>query len=298
MGCGTNLTDRLAQLRQRVDAALDRALPPESASPPTLHRAMRHSVFAGGKRVRPILTLLTTELLGAELEPVVPAAAAIEMIHTYSLIHDDLPAMDDDDLRRGKPTCHKVYGEATAILAGDALQTLAFEVLSREPDGPHRAAARAEAVGLVATAAGAAGMVGGQELDLRHENTGGDLPALESIHTRKTCALIRASVLLGAIHADADLPAREALSRYGECIGLAFQITDDVLDVQSDSAQLGKTAGKDEAAGKLTYVSLLGLDESRRRARSLAAEARSLVEPLGEAGWLAEMATFIVDRLN
>lgn len=296
---GPELALRLGELRSLVDAALHELLPPAEEPPATLHEAMRYSLFAGGKRVRPVLALLAAEACGAEVAPAVRPAAALELVHTYSLVHDDLPAMDDDDLRRGRPTNHMVFGEATAILAGDGLLTLAFEVLARHPEGDELGARRAEAVLLVARASGTAGMVGGQEMDLRSEGTVATLAELEGIHRRKTCALLEASVGLGGVLGGADASTRGILARYGAAVGLAFQITDDVLDVTGDAAQLGKTPGKDARDGKVTYPALLGVADSRSRARSLSAEAVEAVAPLGARGeWLAAMALFVVERLG
>ena len=251
----------LAEAVTRGDAALGRYLPPESEAPERLHRAMRYSVFAGGKRLRPALVLGACRALGGDETRCAPAMAAVELLHTYTLIHDDLPAMDDDDLRRGRPTCHKAFDEATAILAGDALQTLAFEVVAE---------LGAEAVIVLARAAGSRGVVGGQQDDLDAEGASIDNgPAcrarLERIHRGKTAALIRASCELGAIAAGAPADGRSALAAFGEAIGLAFQVADDVLDATATSQQLGKTAGKDAAQGKLTYVAVHGLDAARRR---------------------------------
>ncbi|MFN7976039.1 MAG: farnesyl diphosphate synthase [Acidobacteriota bacterium] len=294
----TPLSERLRELAALVDAELDRILPPKTAIPETLHEAMRYSVFAGGKRVRPVLCLLCAEALGVAPGDGVRPACALELIHTYSLIHDDLPAMDDDDFRRGRPSNHKVFGEATAILAGDGLLTLAFEVLGTSPPGDDCAGLRSRAVALVAQASGWAGMVGGQELDLRAEGQPAELARVEAIHSRKTCALLHASVMLGAVLGRASGAEERALSCYGSRIGLAFQITDDVLDEKGDLATLGKTPGKDAEKGKLTYPAAIGIDASREMARSLAGAAILDVEPLGErARFLKAMANFIVERL-
>ena len=289
----------MRELAGRVDSTLDSLLPPATALPATLHEAMRYSVLGGGKRVRPVLAILAAEACGVTVDTAVDSASAIELVHTYSLIHDDLPEMDDDDYRRGRPSCHVVFGAATAVLAGDALQTLAFEVLALHPEGAARAAIRAEAVALVARASGSLGMVGGQEMDLRAEGGVAEISRLEAIHERKTRALLHASVMLGAVLAQAGEDDRRALDRYGRAVGLAFQITDDILDVSGDLAQLGKTPGKDARAGKVTYPSLLGLDASRRRAEELAEQARAAISPLGERGrWLGAMATYIVERMS
>ena len=264
-----DLKDYLKKRCQLVDRALERFLPEGGELPASLHGSMRYSVFAGGKRVRPVLLLAACEAVGGEVEPALPAACAMEMIHTYSLIHDDLPAMDDDDFRRGNPTNHKVYGEATAILAGDALLTEAFILLSRSEDAGD-ASARLRVIHEIARAAGSRGMVGGQVVDMESEGKGAiDLAILSYIHTHKTGALIRASVRAGAILGGAKEQGLEALTRYGDAIGLAFQIADDILDVEGTTEQLGKDAGSDQARGKATYPALVGLDASKQRAQEL-----------------------------
>jgi geranylgeranyl diphosphate synthase type II len=245
---------------------------------------MRYSVFAGGKRLRPILTLAAGRAGTLGAEELARPAAALELVHTYSLIHDDLPAMDDDELRRGKPTCHVAYGEATAILAGDALLTLAFEVLGRYPEGQAHAERRAQAVVAVALAAGSPGMVGGQVADLESEGMVGATEAdLEAVHRRKTGALITAALEVGGILGGVDEAARARLRSYGRALGLAFQVVDDILDVEGDAAVLGKTAGKDAEAGKLTYPAVLGLERARERARDLVDEATRAAGDLGDA---------------
>lgn len=265
--------------RLRVEAALDGSLPPER--PESLREAMRYSLLAGGKRLRPILCLAACELAGGEPEQALPTAVALEMIHTMSLIHDDLPAMDNDDLRRGRPTNHKAFGEAKAILAGDALLTRAFEMVAlRSPGVP--AERLLQVVGELARAAGAPGLVGGQVVDLESEGKAVDLETLEYIHLHKTGALLRACVISGALVAGADATLQAALHTYARGIGLAFQIIDDILDVTASSAVLGKTAGKDLTADKTTYPKLLGLEESRRRADGLVAEAKAALEPWRE----------------
>ena len=257
-----NLPAFFEEDRAAVDAALDRLMPAENAQPPSIHRAMRYSVQAGGKRVRPILCLESARIFAADVTPVLPVACALEFIHTYSLIHDDLPALDNDDLRRGKPTCHKKFGEATAILAGDALLTLAFETLANAPIDPAR---RVAILSHVAASAGTVnGMVGGQVADLEAEGRAIQPAELEYIHRSKTAALIRASVVSGAIGGGADDEDVARLKRFGETIGWAFQVVDDILDVEESSAALGKTAGKDAAQQKATYPSLYGLEKSRR----------------------------------
>jgi geranylgeranyl diphosphate synthase type II len=282
-----------------VDDYLARQFRPGDGCPESLTEAMRYSLLAGGKRLRPILVLLAAEAAGGDERHALPAAAAVEMIHTYSLIHDDLPAMDDDDLRRGRPTCHKVYGEALAILAGDALLTLAFEVLA-EAYPPATAAACCRAL---AKGAGAGGMVGGQVADLACEEQGGDLPTLESVHARKTGALFRACLRLGILTAQGERPNGpdpalvESLEGYARCFGMIFQITDDLIDVESSAEKTGKRTQKDAARGKLTYPGFLGLAESRRHAQQLAGTAEQHLHPLGErAGRLRELLHYTLAR--
>jgi geranylgeranyl diphosphate synthase type II len=281
--------------RAAVDAALDRLMPTENAQPPSIHRAMRYSVQAGGKRVRPILCLESARIFTADVEPVLPIACALEFIHTYSLIHDDLPALDNDDLRRGKPTCHKKFGEANAILAGDALLTLAFETIANACIDPAR---RVAILSHVAASAGTVnGMVGGQVADLEAEGRAIQAAELEYIHRSKTAALIRASVASGAIGGGADDEDVARLKRFGETIGWAFQVVDDILDVEESSAALGKTAGKDAAQQKATYPSLFGLEKSRQFAQELETRAMSEIEPYGaRAARLRELAELIVQR--
>jgi geranylgeranyl diphosphate synthase type II len=279
----------MALRRGAVDAALDRLLPPAAAPPPVIHEAMRYSVLAGGKRLRPILALAGAEAVGGELEPVLPTACALELIHTYSLIHDDLPAMDDDDFRRGRPTSHKVFGEAIAILAGDALLTLAFELLARHATPP--------VVAEVAEAAGTAGMIGGQVVDIQSEGKRVDAQTLEYIHRHKTAALIRASLLSGARLAGAPPAQLEAIGEAGGRLGLAFQIVDDVLDVEGSLEELGKTAGSDRRKKKVTYPEHFGLEVSRLKAKGLVEEAKGLLAPLGHrAEPLRALADFILQR--
>ena len=281
--------------RAAVDAALDRLMPGEDAQPPSIHRAMRYSVQAGGKRVRPILCLESARIFTADVTPALPVACALEFIHTYSLIHDDLPALDNDDLRRGKPTCHKKFGEAAAILAGDALLTLAFETLANASIEPAR---RVAILSHVAASAGTVdGMVGGQVADLEAEGRAIQPAELEYIHRSKTAALIRASVVAGAIAGGANEEDVARLKRFGETIGWAFQVVDDILDVEESSAALGKTAGKDAAQQKATYPSLYGLEKSRRFAKELEARAMAEIEPYGSrASRLRELAELIVHR--
>ncbi len=278
-----------------VDSALDRLLPAEDAPPPSIHKAMRYSIFAGGKRVRPILCLESARIFTAQLEPILPVACSLEFIHTYSLIHDDLPALDNDDLRRGKPTSHKMFGEAIAILTGDALLTLAFEVLAAAPIEPAR---RVAVLAEIASGAGTRnGMVGGQVADLEAESKKATPETLEYIHRSKTAALIRASVVSGAIAGGAAAEDVERLRRFGEHIGWAFQVVDDILDVEESSAALGKTAGKDQAQNKATYPALFGLERSHAFANELAAKALAEIEPYGaRAANLRALAEFLVLR--
>jgi geranylgeranyl diphosphate synthase type II len=285
----------LARRAAEVNEHLSSFVPEESTPPATLHKAMRYSLLGGGKRLRPVLVLTAGEACGRAASQLLPVACAIEMIHTYSLIHDDLPCMDDDDLRRGRPTSHKVFGEAMAVLAGDALLTHAFLTLS---EAPVPSSARAALVRVIASAAGPArGMVGGQVEDLEGEGRSLSLAQVESIHRAKTAALIRASVVAGGIAAEAPAHVLRALGDFGERIGLAFQIVDDLLDLTQTSEQLGKTAGKDVAAHKSTFPALLGVEESRRRATLLLTEAIASLEPLGDgARRLREIARLLVER--
>jgi len=280
---------------QRVVAVLDRLLPPAIELPQLLHEAMRYSVLGGGKRVRALLAYAAGELAGADPGVVDGPAAAVELIHAYSLIHDDLPCMDDDVLRRGKPSCHVAYGEAMALLAGDALQSLAYETVARTPlrDAPAQ-------VALLALAAGSRGMAGGQALDLVHVGKALDLPGLEGMHRLKTGALIRAAVRLGA-RCGRPMSAADddALDRYASAIGLAFQAVDDVLDVEGTAQSLGKTAGKDAAQRKPTYVSLLGTSAAKARIATLSSEARAALSGFGpSARRLAEIVDWIVSRTH
>jgi geranylgeranyl diphosphate synthase type II len=278
-----------------VDAELERLLPAENERPSLIHQAMRYSVFAGGKRVRPILCIEAFRIFSTVTPSVLPVACALEFIHTYSLIHDDLPALDNDDLRRGRPTCHKKFGEAMAILAGDALLTLAFETLAAAPLLP------AERVALVREIAAAAGtregMVGGQVADLEAERKQVTADLLEYIHRSKTAALICASIVSGAIAGGASDEDQDQLREFGRLIGWAFQVTDDILDVEESSASLGKTAGKDQAQQKATYPALFGLEKSHQFARELAAQAMAALEPFGaRAANLRELGEFLVLR--
>jgi geranylgeranyl diphosphate synthase type II len=285
----------------RVDAALDRFLPQESELPHSLHKAMRYSVFAGGKRVRPILMLAACQAVGGDSERALPAACAMEMIHTYSLIHDDLPAMDDDDFRRGNPTNHKVFGEAIAILAGDALLTEAFKLAS-DPrfTGGCEPAGLLTVIHEIAACAGSHGMVGGQVVDMESEgNHDIDLATVQYIHTHKTGALIKASVVAGALLGQVGEQQLAAITRYGEAAGLAFQIADDILDIEGTTEEIGKDAGSDEARGKATYPAVMGVAAAREEARAMMDEAMRALELFGaEADPLREIAGYIVQRKN
>jgi geranylgeranyl diphosphate synthase type II len=290
------LQDTLEQGRIAADQALDRLIPPETQHPTSIHKAMRHSVFAGGKRLRPILCMEAGRLVAGSIpDGIEEVGAALEMLHTYSLIHDDLPALDNDDLRRGRPTCHVVFGEATAILAGDALQTQAYEVLARLKCPPE---ARVHIIEEVAHGTGTIdGMIGGQVVDLEAEHVQPDIHMLEYIHRAKTAALITASLVSGGIYACARAEQVKRLRSFGRQIGLAFQIVDDVLDVTQTSEQLGKTAGKDSAAEKATYPSLFGIDESLKKADSLVQGAFAELDPFGaRAETLKELARYLVER--
>jgi len=290
------LKDTLEQGRLTTDEALERLLPAATQYPFSIHQAMRHSVFAGGKRLRPILCMETARMVaGCVPLGVEDLGAALEMLHTYSLIHDDLPALDNDDLRRGRPTCHKVFGEAIAILAGDALQTQAYEVLSQLECS---AEATVAIIKEVAHATGTVdGMIGGQVMDLEAEHTRPDAKTLEYIHRSKTGALLTASVVTGGMYGGADDAQVQSLRDFGMNIRLAFQIVDDVLDVTQSSEQLGKTAGKDTASEKVTYPSLFGIDASSKKADELVAKADTALDVFGEhAQTLREIAAFLVER--
>ena len=294
--------DLKSYLKERcrlVDEALDRYLPREDELPSSLHRAMRYSVFAGGKRVRPILMMAACEAAGGNIDQTMAAACAMEMIHTYSLIHDDLPAMDDDDFRRGNPTNHKVFGEATAILAGDALLTEAFILLSNPEVGADLAPReRLAVIQEIARCAGSHGMVGGQVVDMESEGKKDiDLPTVQYIHTHKTGALIKASVKAGAILGGAGEAELAAFTRYGEAIGLAFQIADDILDIEGTTEEIGKDAGSDEERGKATYPAVVGLADSKRRAAELTDMALTALDLFdAKADPLREIAQYVVYR--
>jgi len=292
-----DLKSYLEERRVLVDEALDRVLPPETAPPPSLHRAMRYSVQAGGKRLRPILVIAGAEAVGGAPSLVMETACAMEMIHTYSLIHDDLPAMDNDDYRRGMLTNHKVFGEAIAILAGDALLTLAFKLIALNGARTGDARIIAALVTDIADAAGTDGMVGGQVVDIESEGKAVSAETLDYIHTHKTAALIRASLCAGALLARADATQMAAMHACGEALGLAFQIVDDILDVEGSSEELGKTAGKDAQQQKATYPAFHGLEASRVKARMLIDQAKHAVAPLGDrAEPIRALADFICNR--
>ncbi len=292
------LTGLIEVYRLRVEKALESYLPPVSEPPERLHAAMRYAVLGGGKRVRPLQVYLTGESLGVELSVLDGPACAVEMIHAYSLIHDDLPAMDDDDFRRGKATLHRAYDEATAILAGDALQVLAFSVLSRPGPGPGDTRRKLAIIQCLADAAGTSGMAGGQVVDIEATGKVLSLAELEQMHLLKTSRLIQACVKMAALCCP-DLPADVArgLAQYGRDIGLAFQIKDDILDVVGDSRTLGKTAGADQALEKATYPGLLGLEAAENKAADLASSACAALEAMGsKADRLKELAEYIVSR--
>jgi farnesyl diphosphate synthase len=284
--------------QHRVEQALDQWLPAASTAPERLHSAMRYATLGGGKRVRPVLAYATGHALGEPLERLDGPACAVELIHAYSLVHDDLPAMDDDDLRRGQPTCHKAYDEATAILAGDALQTLAFQVLCRDQAIDANAEVRLQMVEALALASGSRGMAGGQALDLAAVGQELDLVQLENMHIHKTGALIRASVQMGTLLArGADAQQIQRLDHYAKCIGLAFQVQDDILDVEGETEVLGKTQGKDQAQFKPTYPALLGLHGAREKAAQLHQEALDSLSGLDQkAAPLRWLADYIVGR--
>jgi len=294
------LKELLAEYQLRIEQALNRWLPEETVSPEHLHAAMRYASLDGGKRVRPVLVYATGTALGVSLEQLDGPACAIEFIHAYSLVHDDLPAMDDDDLRRGKPTCHKAYDEATAILVGDALQSLAFEVVSSDPNMVAEPEQRLAIIRELALASGSRGMAGGQAIDTAAEGKCLSLEQLQMMHRYKTGALLKASVRFGALSSPSTTEQQHlALDRYADAIGLAFQIRDDILDVESDTETLGKPQGSDLARDKPTYTSLLGLDGAKAKARALHEEAMTSLSGFGEeADPLRWISAYIVDRAN
>jgi geranylgeranyl diphosphate synthase type II len=292
------LKETLLHGQKSADAALERLLPAATQHPSSIHQAMRHSVFAGGKRLRPILCMEAARMIASAIpDGVDELGAAIEMLHTYSLVHDDLPALDNDDLRRGRPTCHKAFGEATAILAGDALQTQAYEVMAHLKCS---AEARVKIIGELAHATGTIdGMIGGQVVDLESEHVRPDLPTLEYIHRAKTGALITASLLTGCYYANAKPVEIQRVREFGRAAGLAFQIADDILDVTQTSEQLGKTAGKDVASEKVTYPALFGLAKAEEMAEQLIRNACSALDSFGDrANTLKDIARYLVERKN
>ncbi|MDD2658248.1 MAG: (2E,6E)-farnesyl diphosphate synthase [Methylococcales bacterium] len=294
------LKEYLSFCQNRVERALENRLPSELLLPQKLHQAMRYSVLDGGKRMRPLLTYCTGKTLGIDPEALDGPACAVEFIHVYSLIHDDLPAMDDDDLRRGKPTCHVAFDEATAILAGDALQALAFEVLAHDPTITATAEGRLKMISALAKASGSQGMVGGQAIDLQSVGTKLNLPELENMHIHKTGALIRASVTLATLaKADIDSAVATKLDHYAKCIGLSFQVKDDILDEESDTFTLGKTQGKDRDKDKPTYPALLGMAGAKQKAQELHEKALESLSIFGkEADLLCDLSLYIIQRTH
>ncbi len=289
------LKSYLAARQREVDRALDRFLPKESAKPSTIHQAMRYSLFAGGKRLRPILCLAAAEACGGKFEPALPLACAVECIHTYSLIHDDLPSMDNDDFRRGRPTCHKAFGEGMAVLAGDALLTVAFEIVANVK-APKRYELR-EILREIASGAGSRKLIAGQVADLEAEGKNINRSQLRYIHENKTAALLTTAVRLGAMSANASARQLSAITEFGRALGLAFQVIDDILDVTQTSEKLGKSAGKDVAAKKATYPAVIGLEKSRVEAKRLTTRAESALAPLGSrAARLREIASYLLAR--
>lgn len=290
-----NVKSRIASLHRKVDQALDRWLPDEKTKPKTLHTAMRYSVFAGGKRLRPVLCLAAAEACGGTISAAMPSACAIECIHTYSLVHDDLPCMDDDDLRRGRPTTHKVFGEGIAVLTGDALLTVAFEILARtKATALH---GMTDFLCELSKAAGSSHLIGGQVADVEAENQKVSPEGLEFIHLGKTAAMICVSLRLGAMSANATPAECRSLGKFGTHLGLAFQIVDDILDITQTSEQLGKSAGKDAAAGKATYPAVFGLEKSRKEAARHTNFALGALKPLGErAAFLRGIADYLLNR--
>ena len=294
-----NTAGYLEESREKVDQALHKLMPREESHPARLVSAMRYSLFAGGKRIRPILVLAAAGAAGGVVEEALQSACSVELVHTYSLIHDDLPAMDDDDFRRGRPTCHRVFDEGTAILAGDALLTMAFDLLSVENKSESAGIEdhlRLRMVQELARAAGWRGMVGGQQVDMDSEGSEPDLPLLEYIHTHKTGALIRCSLILGGLAANADETTLKALESYGEKIGLAFQVVDDILDVTATTEEMGKDQGSDAERGKVTYTGLFGLEGARERAFKLVDDAKAVIADVDSTGRLAEIADFVLLR--
>ena len=289
------MKEYLISRQKMVEDALQAYLPKPSVKPKTIHKAMRYSVFAGGKRLRPILCLAVAECCGGEAASALPLACAVECIHTYSLIHDDLPCMDNDDLRRGMPTSHKVFGEAIAVLTGDALLTFAFELAAQVPGWPRYSLK--DVIRELAIASGSRSLIAGQVLDLESEGKRVSLPLLRFIHESKTAALLRATIRLGAMSANATPARLHSLSDFGTALGLAFQVIDDILDVTQSSETLGKSAGKDLASEKATYPSVIGLEASRKVARKLTEEAHRSLKPFGlKAEILHGLADYLLDR--
>ncbi len=291
-----DLRSYLNERTDRVNAALHRHLPGPNVRPTTLHRAMRYAVFSGGKRLRPVLCLAAAEACGGDVEDAMPAACALELIHTYSLVHDDLPAMDDDTMRRGRATCHVVFGEAVAVLCGDALLTTSFAALAAARPTPRHSVA--DMISELARAGGSRHMIGGQMLDLEAESQPANRAALRRIHEAKTAALLTAALRLGAMSANATPRALDALTAFGRALGLAFQVIDDILDETATSEELGKTAGKDAAAAKATYPAVIGLDAARREAARLTRAAHKALEPIARkrAARLHEIADHLLAR--
>lgn len=287
------LPNRFREYVELLNQHLDRNIAPEDAAPQPIYRAIRYSLFPGGKRFRPLITMAAAEALGIRVEDMLPAASAVEMVHTYSLIHDDLPSMDNDDYRRGKLANHKVFGEAIAILAGDALLTASFEQIAAASYDP---ATRSRLIHLLAQAAGTTGMIGGQVMDMVNATRTLTREALEQVHSMKTAALIRFAALAAPVIAKAESEVENSFAEYGNCIGLAFQIVDDVLDIESTSEVLGKTAGKDQSMKKVTYPSLIGLKESKQLASNLIHQACRSVQKFDRDSSLAILAQHVLER--
>lgn len=291
-----DLINYLEERKKIVEEALDKYLPPEESYPQTLYKSMRYSIYAGGKRLRPILTMASAEIFNKDISNFIPTACALEMIHTYSLIHDDLPAMDDDDYRRGKSTNHKVFGEAIAVLAGDALLTQAFEILSRDLTGESQKI-KLNVIEEISKASGTNGMIGGQVVDLESEGKDVNADILKYIHTHKTGALIKASVRVGGIIGEATEEELAALTEYAKNLGLAFQIKDDLLDIEGEAEKIGKKTGKDSIQKKATYPAIFGIKGAREKTQELYKESLRCIETLGDRGYILKLiAEFLVDR--
>lgn len=288
-----SLPNRFREYVELLNRHLERSIPPEDAAPQPIYKAIRYSLFPGGKRFRPLIAMAAAEALGIRVEDILPAASAVEMVHTYSLIHDDLPSMDNDDYRRGKPANHKVFGEAIAILAGDALLTASFEQIAAASYDP---GTKSRLIHLLAQAAGTTGMIGGQVMDMVNETRTLTREALEQLHSMKTAALIRFAALEAPVIAKADAEVENSFAEYGSCIGLAFQIVDDVLDIESTSEVLGKTAGKDQNMKKVTYPSLIGLKESKQLASNLIDQACRSVQKFDRDSLLQSLARHVLER--